>query len=132
MNQKQIRKWIDKYAWGIVKDYGLERWDITINVCSSPENDTCKAECCPNAPYYSATINIYIEMAEDVLDLEESLRHELEHLIISPYQLVRELVDVNIPKRLKSTFDTMFVNCEEMARSNIGKLRQNLINKHHK
>lgn len=96
MEAMDVRAIVEQHAPRMKNALGIERWDISITVGRC--HDEVKGQCEADPRYMIATIVIDPEHAEDLDDVVKTLRHEMLHVLVSPFEIYRaavhQLVDI--------------------------------------
>lgn len=135
-----VEKWINENSASLIAQYGLQNWEIKIIVepakdvtegdDTDDENEINRDKADTHFPGHAghsvAEITLYEEHIEDEEDLIETFLHELEHILLRPYWVYKESVEVALVKD-NPVLENLFGICEEQARANIGAMRTNLI-----
>jgi len=112
-----LKKWIKKHSKNLIYQYGLEDWDIYFkcSLDSSGERGVSNI----SWDIKEAHIVLYNKNHENILDLENTVRHELCHLVISPYEHTTRLEKNKV---LNALFKQTINNVAEMAVTNLLKM----------
>lgn len=132
MKETTCERWLDKNFYRLVEEYSLQHWQILCRVQHSDdgeESPNVVAYIDRDYAYMRAAITFYYDRTEDLADLEDSLRHELEHLLLAPYDQFITTLDVFLPKEVKTFVQEQFRHVKEQTRHNVGKLRKSLLSK---
>lgn len=129
MKTKAVLKWLEKHQQAIIEAYGLQDWDITVDV---PENGDVKAEIHVDIKYQKAKIFIMAEEQDDVNDLFDSLCHELEHILQAPFDIYHETILAGLTGREKAMARELYDHVTELSRNLIGKAREGLLRTNYK
>lgn len=126
MDHEEIEAFVEHWAARLQAVYGLQHWDITFEVDSDPDAD-CKAQVTLDQPYERATITLFSEQLDSEDEVLESLMHELEHVLDAPWQLYRNLAENMVNGAARRALEQVGQDVSEIARSNIGRFRRNII-----
>ncbi len=88
MDQSKAKEIVEANLPSLTKAFGVDRWQISIKFgpCTNPK---LVGSCENSLPYNSATIEIDPHKTEDEADLLDTLRHELCHIVLAPFDLYR-------------------------------------------
>lgn len=85
MDSSAVKAIVDREWQGMARAMGLHRWKIRFDYGSLED----AAECERDLSYYRATIRFDPARAIDEADVLDSLRHELTHLLLAPFDQYR-------------------------------------------
>lgn len=126
MKRKAVDKWLNKNLIRIVSQYGLNHVDL--EVTTSEDSVTNLGECTTDFNQNTATIVLYVSDIEDMEDLEETLRHELEHVLLAPWDMFFDITLRLCPdSTTKAIIYSIWHTAQEISRANIGRFRQNIL-----
>ncbi|HWT40398.1 MAG TPA: hypothetical protein VN081_03990 [Dongiaceae bacterium] len=126
MDHDQIVAWVAENQEYYVRLYGLENWTIDFLVEEEPESNlagTCEAD----FEYETATIALYSENIDGLDELIETVCHELEHVLLSPFTTGFQLCSPFMSRRGRELAVVFMGHLEEKARNMVGRLRLNLL-----
>lgn len=103
MDKSKCCEIVDANIEGMKAQFNLQQWRIQINY--EPLEEYCVAQCFMATAYQRATIKIDPEQHETEDEVVDSLRHELLHIVLAPYNIYRSMVTPNIEK--DSAMDTV-------------------------
>lgn len=93
MDKSALRKLVNDHCGPLMQDFGLPHWTVTTFYDLRDWHDglVTKATCTPRYDYCQATINFDPETFEDGDEkaVLKTLRHELFHIVLSPFNLLR-------------------------------------------
>lgn len=121
-----MERWVDQWQAHYQSIYGLSHWDIEVIVSDDGEEEA-KGSTYVWPEYERAEITLYCENLANQEELLATMLHELEHILHAPFQLYAEMAEKFIPERFRSAMAVKFLQCGELTRANIGRLRKNLM-----
>lgn len=91
MDRSEVKRIVDENITRMVDQLGIGYWrgEVVYGPCQNPD---WKASCQRIVDYDQFIITIDHEKAETPEDVLRSLRHELLHVLISPFDLYRDVV----------------------------------------
>lgn len=90
MKRVQAERLVRKYTKGLTRDLFLKEWEIDIGVAKL--DDDAKGASGVMPEYKSSSITIDHTRADDEDDLYRTVRHELVHVMISPFEKYRNQI----------------------------------------
>lgn len=131
MRESVAEKWVERNLPYLIKEYCLQAWKVCFRVQSvgdsSEECSNMKAYLQIDPHYMRANITLHYDLVDDLAELEEALRHELEHVLMAPYFTLLDHLEDHLPESLDGLVSSLKRTAHEQARHNIGKLRQTLL-----
>lgn len=121
-----IHAWIDTNKARYIRLYGLEQWDIKV-VVDDAEDASLMGACEPEFEYKQATIFIYSELIDSEQELIETFLHEVEHILLSPFDIYQRIVEAQLPKGRSSMTSEFFDVLNEQSRNMLGQFRMNVL-----
>lgn len=91
MSPMQVRKIIQKEKDNLIKLLALEHWDIKFEY--DLDDLDIYGECHKQYDYKRATIRFNPKMFEERAAVVKTLRHELFHIVLAPFDLYMESID---------------------------------------
>lgn len=128
MHQPDIEKWISEHLNALLTEYALTHWEIIIEYVYKDDADfkgqtTMFQEM--NRAYIELNVPCFVMEGE--AGLENTVRHELEHLVHAPFTGFMELIKAAIPEG-KDVFMALlrqsFVHAAEATRVNIHRMHK--------
>lgn len=95
MDQSKVKEIVERESPNLIRLMALDHWTIIYKFDYTAEK--CYAECDAKADYTRATIRFNPAEMENETDVITTLRHELFHVVLSPYDLYLEAVDKILP-----------------------------------
>lgn len=127
MKKAEVCRWLRKNKLNYIKLYGMGHWDIEFVVDDVGEEPGLRGEIQLSPEYEMATIVLYPWQLEDEADLEETVRHELEHLLTAPFLLFWQGAKSALSEDVAAVLQKSFEDTFELARCNIGRFRKNAL-----
>lgn len=122
MDKSAVQKWVDKNAERIKQEFGLDNWRLVINIENlDPAKDgSISAMRVKWKPEYErATIWINFNEIPNEEELAYHFRHELMHIMHSPFELVwRSLWEIFTEDEAK-IFGELWTQAEELTVRNL-------------
>lgn len=95
MDASEVKRIVETHVDILKEALALFHWRITISY--DPERDGWKASCDRNGgDYLRAAINIDPAKHGDEDDVVESLKHELIHLLLTPFDVYRNVLTAGV------------------------------------
>ena len=116
MDQSAVREIVGRVLTPFSRALGVSHWNIVVDYgpCSVK---TWAAECGRNPNYNNAEITLDPEKFSEPADVEASLRHELQHIVLAPWDVYRnvltEPLDTESPEGQRE--QALFRHCIEQA-----------------
>jgi hypothetical protein len=100
MDRSAVKAIVEAHLESLVEVFGVERWCIQVNyeACDNPNHG---ASCGRAVDYDKAFITIDPDKHKDEGDVVDSLRHEIEHILLSPFDLYRDAMTQHIDDETK-------------------------------
>lgn len=95
MTATQVKAIVEAHIEKMVRLLGVQAWKIDV-LYEEAGQPNWAASCTRQLPYQMATIRIDPAMAKDEADVLESLRHELIHVALAPFDAYRDVVTSSI------------------------------------
>lgn len=110
----------------LVARLGLERWELGVSCLAEPAEPSGRqpqGHCTRMADYQSAHITLNHEAVGGTDEVLATLRHELFHVILAPFDLFRESVALaNPPADVAAILDRIWQHAEESAVANLERM----------
>lgn len=116
MDKSKCREVVDQYIKPMMNLLGVQAWDVTVLYVPPPQDPRWMAACSRNPPYQRATIWIDPERHDTEEEVLNSLRHELIHVVLNPFDTYRGIMTCDIDKG--STIDRIEDEAWTMAVEN--------------
>lgn len=126
MDRSQVKAIVERELEPLMERLGIPHWNITASYSPLSPDDGRRvhAEITRNSNYNSAHIDFNPEPTEDEAHLLKVLRHELFHVLLSPYDLYGRAVEALLeddPVKQK-VFDEVLTNSMEQAVINLERM----------
>ena len=121
MDRSKAQKWVDENAERIKNEMGLGNWRLTVELDHIEDRNgkVIGAQVKPQPHYEKATVWINFDQIHTLERLEEDLRHELMHVLHSPFDLLYEaILEMLNPEQLKIA-NALWNHAEEMTVRNL-------------
>jgi hypothetical protein len=127
MDSSAVRAVVEKELEPLMNRLGLGHWRVVVGYEPHTSEDTdCipAGRCTPLVDYNSARIVLNPEAFEADEDLLKTLRHELFHLVVSPYHVYLHAVSASLPDKspLAPVLDEVWIHAMEMAVINLERM----------
>lgn len=129
MDRSECKAIVEREIVGLMERLGIPHWRLVITYGPVTNRRIAAghrglAECIRNAPYDRATIVIDPEEHDDEAEVIKSLRHELMHVVLAPFDLYREFVSSYIDANSTQDHqeDTIFEHCIEQTVINLERM----------
>lgn len=95
METSEVRAIVETHASAMLHLVGAPHWKVEIEYgrCDNPE---WGAQCYRKVEYWHAIITLDPERHDTEQDVLDSLRHEMTHLLLAPFDLYRDLMTQHI------------------------------------
>jgi hypothetical protein len=95
MDRSQVKKIVDEHIEGLMGRLGIPHWHIIVSYDLRSDNGIAriKGRCTRTIDYNKAHIEFDPEECEDEADVLKTLRHELFHIVASPFDLYMQAAD---------------------------------------
>jgi hypothetical protein len=128
MDKSQVRAVVERELKPLIDRLGLGHWDIKVEY--GPIGGDRSGQCSRASDYEQATISFDPEKIEDEADVLKTLRHELFHIIHSPFDLYSCAVDnAGLGKPMDDVLDRIWRHACEKTVINIERMYNCLTDK---
>jgi hypothetical protein len=95
MDRSAVKKIVDENIDGLLEKLGLPHWRIEVSYDLRADDGICrtKGRCTRAIDYNKARIEFDPDECEDEADVLKTLRHELFHIVASPFDLYMQAAD---------------------------------------
>ena len=118
MEVSELKKWCDENTDRILKECGLPHWSLGI-IFEQNEDAEHGAQCYAYPKYERAK---FVLNAPNIVDAEEVFRHEVFHLLHSPFEFYRNVINTLIPDDSKAAVDEVWSMASELTVKNIERM----------
>jgi hypothetical protein len=125
MDKSEVKKWVDENIEPMMRLMGIPHWRIDVSYTSIPDTaaDIIVGMDIKTRPQYEkAYIRINYSEYESVEDLERDLKHEMMHIMHSPYELAWDLVETILTVEQAQAVGKIWRSCEEMTVRNLERM----------
>jgi hypothetical protein len=136
LDQSAVERIARRELESLMEVLGISHWRITVEYELPPDEGDGRhprgwqttAECGLNTPYNQATIRIDPGRIDDRDHLIKELRHELFHVLLSPYRLYRHVQAATIREGSPADEqeDRLWDYCDEQAVINLERMYRGL------
>jgi hypothetical protein len=128
MDKSQVQAVVERELKPLIDRLGLDRWDIKVKY--GPIGDDRSGQCSRAVYYDQATISFDPELIEDEADVLKTLRHELFHIVHSPFDLYSCAVDnAGLDKPMDDVLDRIWRHACEKTVINLERMFNGLTDK---
>jgi hypothetical protein len=95
VDKSQVKLIVDAALDPLMRRLGLERWEVQVSYASEAVDDAgclTRGECTRLVDYSSAHIRLNPEAFDEPDAVLRTLRHELFHIVLSPFDLYTSMV----------------------------------------
>ena len=131
MDRSQVKEIVDREIEPLMKRLGIDHWKVMVSY--DPERidgdgQIKHGECTRLVDYNSAHISLNPESFEDEQGVLKTLRHELFHVVLSPFDLYSSTVDraLDSPGSVREILDRVWTHSCEKAVINIERMFINM------
>jgi len=128
MKKNEANKWLSKNFSKLINEYCLEHWKISLKVHTeqfSEEEDSAFITHSyygltnANPEYETATVDLFLDTIKNSKELEKILRHELLHIVLSPYITLEDSLSGLLKTRQAKVLAEQFIQvvCETTIRN---------------
>lgn len=121
MEKSEAKAWVDENLKRLMREYGIPHWRVNIEFIAR-DNETKSGDIETLAEYERADIRINYPTFIDAADLEATVRHELSHIIHSPFDILRDALEQTLTNTAFDTLLQVFKSCCEMTVRNIERM----------
>lgn len=127
MDKSQAQGIVERHLDSMVRMLGLGHWEVMVTYDLDVATDSAHAiagRCHPDGDYNQAWIEIDPSRFDDEAALLRLLRHELFHVVLSPFNLFDEVVGAMLQKdrRLAPAADRVWTHAAEKAVINLERM----------
>jgi hypothetical protein len=130
MDRSGVRRIVERNIEDLLHKLGIGHWKIVVEyeLPDDPRGRRAACDCLPLTPYNQARIRIDPNEIDDADDLLMKLRHELFHILLSPYRVYRHVQAATIPagSPADEQEDRLWEYCDEQAVINLERMYQGL------
>jgi hypothetical protein len=132
MDRSAVKEIVDREVESLRHRLGIEDWKIRVEYhAEGPDDDggLSRAECTRLVDYGIACISINHEALEAEAEVIETIRHELFHVVLAPFDLHRsavERMDFDDAKAARAVLSRVWDHSCERAVANLEKMYQRL------
>lgn len=130
MDVSEARKIVEQHISQYMQMFGVNHWKLTVSYDLRESGDGTRrtaARVEMLVDYNSAAISIDPDCCDTEEDVLRHLRHELFHVVLSPYQLYR---DVTANGKASEAASRVWVHCDEKAVINLERMYFSLTKGH--
>jgi hypothetical protein len=125
VDRSRVKEIVDREIEPLMARLGLDRWSVEVKY--GPIGDDQSGRCSRLYDYERATIEFDPEKIEDEADVLKTLRHELFHVVHSPFDLYSCAVDnAGLGKTMDDVLDRVWRHACEKTVINLERLYQGL------
>lgn len=126
MDRSEVQKVVDREMPGLMERFGIRHWKVTVTYGPIGDDGVCRLQgrCTRHVDYNRAHVELDPEEHDDEADLLGTLRHELYHVVLSPFDLYSQAADVLTPKASaeESMLERVWRHAVEQAAINLERL----------
>jgi len=123
MDKSEIQRWIDKHFTKLLDEYGLSHWFVSIDL-TTLQGGTA-GECYTYPEYEQASINVDYTKVDGEAELERIVRHEICHIIHSPFELFWDAMEQGLTREDKTNvLRKAFLQAAELTVKNLERMHQ--------
>lgn len=130
MDKSKVREIVKSHAERLMEQLGLPHWSIDFyyELRLSDATRTVKGQCTRTIDYNQAAIELDPDAFDDETDILKILRHELFHVVLSPFDLFHHAAEElwkDDPVK-KAVLDTVWTHAVEQAAINLERMYRGL------
>ena len=122
MKKTDVSRLVKQWTPLLIDHYGLQNWAVMVSV---GESDKFKGVCEATFKYMEARIYVSYNQANSKEDLWETLCHEFEHILTSPFKDAWLIAEGLLNEEQANIVEEVFALADEYCRSLLGVLRKN-------
>lgn len=119
MDQSKVKEWVGANLERLMAQCGIPHWRVVVWYDAL---DEATAECSPRLKYESARITIDPARIDDIEELERVLRHELFHIVHSPFHILWDAVAQTFTQEQCDIFNQLWSYAQEMTVKNLERM----------
>ncbi len=125
MDVSEAKSWCDANLKRVMDDCGIPHWRVTVEY-EQKEDKKYAAQCRSYPEYEQAKITLN---CPNIVDIEEIARHEILHILHSPFHYYEKLVRELVPDEAKDAIETIWGVACEMTCRNLERMHYSLTHK---
>lgn len=127
MDRSAVKAIVNRDIQPLMRAFGIPHWNIIVEFEPASPDETgwqLKGECFPSIDYEKARITLNPEAFENEDELLCTLRHELYHIVLSPFDLFMQSVDETLGDnhQARASLERVWTHAIEMAVINLGRM----------
>jgi hypothetical protein len=128
MDRSAARAIVDREIEPLMRRLGIPHWHVSVVYDLRADNTsaTTQALCHTLVDYNRARIEIDPDAIDDEADLLRVLRHELMHVLLSPFDLVANTLRDALDDRSRAVLQTIQAYAQEQAVINLERMYRGL------
>jgi hypothetical protein len=119
MDRSEAKSIVDREIAGLQEKFGVPHWSLVISFGPLGDNGVAriKGRCTRQVDYNRAHIELDPEELDDEADVLKTLRHELFHVVLAPFDLYSQAADALAPRDspAESMLDRLWTHALEQA-----------------
>jgi hypothetical protein len=121
LDRSEVKRIVETNLAEMARKLGINHWEI--KVVTDLYGDEVSGECTRLLDYESARINLNVDLMDDEEKLLRILRHELFHIVLSPFDLLDSaLARMDLAADVKALLERIFDNCQEHGVRNLERM----------
>jgi hypothetical protein len=133
MDKSKVREIVREHAESLMEQLGIPHWkiDFYYNLRVSDGNHTVKGRCTKSINYNQAMVELDPDSFDDEAEVLKIIRHELLHVVLSPFDLFRQVADEmwKADPTRESMMDRVWDHAVEQAVVNLERMHRGLTRK---
>jgi hypothetical protein len=134
LDRSAVKAVVDRDIGGLLRDLGIGHWHIRIAYTpaqTSADGIDSKGECTRLVDYNSAAITLNPEAFDDEAEVVKTLRHELFHVVLSPFDVAWNAVKKALDEEsvLFGVVQSVWTHATEKAAINLERMHHGLSGK---
>lgn len=125
MDVSEAKKWCDENLERLMRECGIPHWRITVEY-EQKEDEEYAAQCFAYPKYERAKITLN---CPNIIDIDEVVRHELLHILHSPFHYYEEVVRELVPEQSLDAILKVWSIATEMTVRNLERMHYALTHK---
>lgn len=126
MDRSEVKAIVDREVGPLMRKLGLPHWKIRVvyDLRRGDDESATRGECRYLVDYNRATIALDPDCFDEESEVVEILRHELFHLVLSPFQVVLDAMRPVLEKEptLMAVMESVRVHATEKAVINLERM----------
>jgi hypothetical protein len=130
MDRSQVEAIIARESQRIARELRVAHWKIAIAVGPTELGGSYSAECSRQLPYETAEITIDPDLAHTEADVIGSIRHEMMHVVLAPFDMLWEVLTRGMDDKQRDQAEAVWRFSVEQSVLNLERMYEELTSTH--